>query len=78
MSEREDHLEERYSPRDQLLATLLQKVAEDTYPSSTMLDLVEENLQPQHVPVYSEILLAKIRADTYPSLDLIRRLSALA
>jgi hypothetical protein len=73
-----EHREEQYSARDQLMATLLQKVADDAYPSSTMMDLVEENLQPHHVPVYSEILLDKIRADQYPSIDLIRRLSDLA
>lgn len=72
-----ENLEERYSARDRLMATLLEKVATDPYPSATMMDIVEENLLPQHVPVYSEILLEKIRADQFPSLDLIKRLSTL-
>jgi len=70
--------ERRYPARDQLIAVLLEKIANDHYPSSTMMDLVEENLQPQHVPVYAEILLDKIRADQFPSLDLIKRVAALS
>jgi hypothetical protein len=63
--------------RRQLLDLLLEKVAEDTYPSSTMLDLIELLVTPDEIDEYSEILMAKIEGDTYPSNSLIRRLVAL-
>jgi hypothetical protein len=70
--------QEHYDARDQLMAVLLDKIANDAYPSGTMMDLVEELLRPEHVPVYTEVLLAKIRDDEFPSLDLIKRVRDLA
>ena len=62
----------------EVLRTLLEKVEEDPYPSVTMLDLIEEMLRPEEVPVYAEILLDKIRGDRFPSLDMLQRVQALA
>jgi hypothetical protein len=67
-----------YDARDQLMAVLLDKIANDAYPSATMMDVVEGLLRPEHLPVYAEVLLDKIRADEFPSLDLIRRVQGLA
>lgn len=64
--------------RRHLLRTLLGKIEEDTYPSSTMLDLAEALLDESTVRAYADLLLAKVDADTYPSLSLIRRLEQLA
>lgn len=63
--------------RTQLLELLLDKVEQDNYPSSTMLDLIERLATPQDIEEYAEVLMAKIEVDTYPSNALIRRLVAL-
>ena len=63
--------------RGDLLAVLLRKVEQDQYPSSTMMDLIEEMLTPAELASYAHVLLDKIQADNFPSLDMVRRLSAL-
>ena len=60
--------------RAQLLQTLLDHVEEDQYPSTTMLDTIEEMLTPDDVQKYAGVLLAKVADDTYPSLGMIRRI----
>lgn len=64
--------------RRQLLDLLLGKIEADTYPSVTMLDMVERLLTPEEVAEYASVLMAKISADNYPSIDLIRRVMALS
>lgn len=63
--------------RDHLLAVLLEKVSQDQYPSSTMMDLIEQMLPPEQLSDYARVLLEKIQDDRFPSLDMVRRLSAL-
>ncbi len=63
--------------RARLLDVLLTKVAEDAYPSSTMLDFVERILEPDDVDAYVAVLLDKIEGETYPSVSIMRRLLAL-
>lgn len=63
--------------RDHLLALLLEKVSQDQYPSSTMMDLIEQMLPPEQLSDYARVLLEKIQDDRFPSLDMVRRLSAL-
>ena len=63
--------------RAQLLQLLLGKIEQDTYPSATMLDIVEMLLTPDDVAAYAEVLMAKLEDDTYPSNSLIRRVVAL-
>ena len=63
--------------RLQLFELLLDKVDEDTYPSSTMLDQIERLLTPEEAPAYAAVLMAKIDGDTYPSNSLIRRVISL-
>ena len=64
--------------RVRLLRTLLRKVSEDTYPSSTMMDTIEELLQPDEVSAYTDVLLSHIENDTSPSTPMIARLRNLA
>lgn len=64
-------------PREQLLSVLLDKIDEDRYPSSTMMDLVEEILHPEDVQAYADVLMAKIREDRFPSLALMIRVRSL-
>jgi hypothetical protein len=63
--------------RAELIATLLQKVRDDQYPSSTMLDLIEELLTPEETPSYVVFLQDRIRSEKYPSIPLLKRLTAL-
>ena len=63
--------------RAELVATLLEKVNNDQYPSTTMLDLIEELLTPEEQPAYVVFLQDRIRSERYPSMPLLKRLTAL-
>lgn len=63
--------------RTQVLGALLDKVEADTYPSTTMLDIIESLITPDELDDYADVLLAKVTSENYPSLDLIRRLVGL-
>ena len=67
---------EPYPARRELLAALLDKVDQDTYPSSTQLDLIEGLLAPDDEQAYLEMLMSRIRSDPYPSLSLIKRVQS--
>ena len=60
-----------------LLDALFEKVRNDTYPSNTMLDMIEELLTPEEQPSYVVFLQEYIRRDQYPSIPMIKRLAAL-
>jgi hypothetical protein len=64
--------------RSRLLAALMEKVSEDQYPSTTMLDTIEELLTPDDVDDYTDLLLSKIEDDRFPSIPMISRLRDLA
>ncbi|HET6743519.1 MAG TPA: hypothetical protein VFH76_31485 [Kribbella sp.] len=66
------------STRVILLRSLLRKVADDPFPSTTMLDLIEGPLRPEDVPVYASVLVRKIDSETFPSIPMLRRLAALS
>ena len=57
--------------------TLLEKVKNDTYPSTTMLDLIEELLTDEEIPAYVGFLQDRLRADQYPSIPMLKRLKDL-
>jgi hypothetical protein len=61
--------------RAELVATLLQKVQEDRYPSTTMLDLIENLLRPEEEPAYVVVLQDKLRSERYPSIPMLIRLT---
>ena len=58
---------------DELFTTLLRKIERDTYPSTTVMDLIEELADEEQRAQYCRVLLEKVQQDEYPSLDLIRR-----
>jgi hypothetical protein len=64
--------------RRQLFAVLYDKVSEDKYPSPTMLDVLERLMTPDDIETYAELLLSKIRDETYPSMSMVRRVIDLA
>jgi hypothetical protein len=43
-----------------------------------MMDMAEELLRPEEVPAYVAILMDKIRADMFPSINLMKRITAYA
>jgi hypothetical protein len=63
--------------RGVLLQTLLEKVRDEQYPSSTMLDLIEELLTPEETPAYVVLLQERFRGEQYPSIPMLKRLTAL-
>src|SRR5512139_3709959 len=69
--------DEQYDVRKEILRVLMQKVANDQYPSTTMLDMIEEMLTPDEVPAYAELLMERIRGDKYPSIPMMNRVMAL-
>ena len=59
--------------RRDFVGQLLDRVEKDTYPSTTMLDLIEQSMGPEEVSRYATVLMEKIRQDDYPSFDLVNR-----
>ena len=63
--------------RGALVQTLLEKVRDDPYPSSTMLDLLEELLTEEEMPSYVIFLQQRLREERFPSIPMLKRLTAL-
>ena len=63
--------------RRRVLSLLLDKVSEDIYPSSTMLDIVEQLLTPDDVETYIDVLMDKLEGENYPSNSILMRMIAL-
>jgi hypothetical protein len=57
---------------------LLAHIERDHYPSATQMNLLEQSLTPDLAGAYVETLLDKLRQDTWPSLDLLRRVQRVA
>jgi len=70
--------ERQFDPRKELLRSLIDKVADDPYPSTTMMDTIEELLTPEDVPAYAKVLLQHIDGDQFPSTTMIDRLRNLS
>ncbi|NYJ00949.1 hypothetical protein HNR19_001647 [Nocardioides thalensis] len=64
--------------RREVLQMLLEKIEEDRFPSSTMMDMAEKLLGPDELSAYTAILLDKVRETRFPSMDMLRRVSAYA
>jgi hypothetical protein len=56
-----------------LSRVLLAKVREDSYPSSTYMDMLEQMLPPELLREYLNVLLEKLVTDKRPSIDMLRR-----
>lgn len=69
---------QQFDPRTQLLRSLLSKVEDDPFPSSTTMDMIEELLTPQDVPAYAKVLLDHIDRERFPSPSMIDRLKNLS
>ena len=66
------------SPQDRLVALLVDKIADDRFPSLAMMEFVERNLGPEQRQQYLHVLLDKIEKDRFPSLEMMRRVERLS
>jgi len=66
------------SAQERLVEVLVRKIAEDRFPSPSMMSFVEQRLGPQQREEYLSMLLDKIENDRFPSLDMMRRVERLA
>lgn len=73
----DERSEEQPDARQRLLGVLMDKVAEDRFPSGTMMDLIEHLMQPEERDAYADVLVEKIASEKFPSLGLMRRLVVL-
>jgi len=53
---------------------LLQKVQQDTYPSSTHLGMLEQTMPPSMYGDYLTVLLSKVAHDRWPSVSMLARI----
>jgi hypothetical protein len=73
-----ENLRGELTVREEVLDVLLEKIRNDRYPSSTMMDDVEQILTPWRRQDYAEVLLDKVRENRYPSRSMIQRLLRLS
>jgi hypothetical protein len=57
---------------------LLDRIRNDTYPSSTHMDMFEAVAPPRQLGEYLSLLMERIEADQHPSISLMRRVQRLA
>lgn len=67
-----------YDVRAEVLKNLMGRVDRDPYPSTTMLDMIEEMLTPDDVPRYARLLMSKMEDENFPSIPMLQRLRDLA
>ena len=60
-----------------ICAVLMDKIRQDPYPSPTMMDLVEQHMAQEQLAEYLDVLLEKIDGERFPSMDMVRRITAL-
>lgn len=70
--------EARSRAQEAIYSLLIDSIRRDTYPSATMMDIVEAHLTEEELPDYLDILLQKVDSERAPSMDMIRRILALS
>ena len=73
----EEWQQRRQEIRSAFVGHLIDRISRDRYPSTTMLDLIEESMGPEELEPYAEALINKIEQDEYPSFALMDRVRAL-
>jgi hypothetical protein len=68
---------EQFDARRELLKVLLTRVQRDRFPSSTMMDLIEQLMGPDERSIYAQVLMEKIQQDPHPSYPMMQRVLAL-
>jgi hypothetical protein len=77
-SEAQQELERRLTLHDRYYGMLLDKVREERYPSTQMLDMLEQGMLGHEREELIDVLLGKVEADRYPSLQMLRRIARIA
>lgn len=67
--------EERLDLHDEFYALLLDTVRDDRYPSTQMLDMLEQTMLGHERIELAHILMDKVRGDRYPSIMMLHRLA---
>ena len=68
---------EQFDARKELLRVLLTKVQKDQFPSSTMMNMIEQLMGPDERSIYAQVLMEKIQRDPYPSYPMMQRVLSL-
>jgi hypothetical protein len=66
--------EVRSRAQQAICSLLTDAIRRDTYPSPTMMNIVESHMTDEQLPEYLDVLMEKIDNDRFPSLDMIRRI----
>jgi hypothetical protein len=65
------------SARDRYIQALMSHIAEDEYPSTTQMDMVEAVLGREQIEPYVRVLSAKVEQARFPSVPMMRRIARL-
>jgi hypothetical protein len=63
--------------RAEVVSLLLDLVARDRYPSTTMLGMIEQLATPEERGIYARVLMDNIESSPHPSIPMLRRLASL-
>ncbi len=74
----QENLRGELNVRELVLDLLLEKIEQDNYPSTQMLDDVEGLLTPWRIQDYADVLMEKVRRDRFPSRSIVQRLIRLS
>lgn len=66
--------EDRLVLHDLFYGVLLEKVRQDRYPSSTMLNILEQHMVGHERQELVTMLVQKVAADRYPSIEMLKRI----
>jgi hypothetical protein len=64
----------RLELHDLFFGILLEKARQDRYPSSTMLNILEQRIVGHEREELVKMLTEKVAADRYPSIEMLKRL----
>lgn len=67
----------RQEIRQATYAELVDKIRRDRFPSTSMMDMVENGADEQQLADYLDVLLDKVQRERFPSIDLLNRLTRL-
>jgi hypothetical protein len=68
----------RVEAQTALSRILLEKVRQDTHPSTTQMNILEQAMPPELVREYLNILFEKLLTERSPSIQMLRRVQRIA
>lgn len=64
--------------RELVTRLLMERVREDTYPSATHMEILENTLPDHMLGEYLEILVEKVESESWPSTTMLKRIQRVA